>query len=244
MGDSFLGHMPWKTMDQQEQRYDMVREMRSGALSVSEVCRRWHISRKTAYKWQQRYRQERLKGLADRSQRRARMTGRTSAHWLERLRRLRRRHSTWGARKLKHRLGQEFGKGGLPGVATLGRWLKRWGMAAGGQRRKPGPVILRRVVREARHCNDVWTVDFKGWYRTGDGTRVDPLTVRDLYSRYGLRVRTFAQHAGGAGTAGVCQNLQGIWVAQAHPQRQRDTLWRRWADRPDTIERVVGEAGD
>ncbi len=188
MGDSFLGHMPWKTMDQQEQRYDMVREMRSGALSVSEVCRRWHISRKTAYKWQQRYRQERLKGLADRSRRPARMTGRTSAHWLERLRRLRRRHSTWGARKLKHRLGQEFGKGGLPGVATLGRWLKRWGMAAGGQRRKPGPVILRRVVREARHCNDVWTVDFKGWYRTGDGTRVDPLTVRDLYSRYGLRV--------------------------------------------------------
>jgi transposase InsO family protein len=49
-------------------------------------------------------------------------------------------------------------------------------------------VVLRRGVRAARHSNEVWTVDFKGSYRTGDGTRVYPLTVRDLYSRYGLRV--------------------------------------------------------
>jgi len=49
-------------------------------------------------------------------------------------------------------------------------------------------VVLRLKVRAAGYSNEVWTVDFKGWYRTGDGTRVDPLTVRDLYSRYGLRV--------------------------------------------------------
>jgi hypothetical protein len=49
-------------------------------------------------------------------------------------------------------------------------------------------MILRKAVRAARYPNEVWTVDFKGWYRTGDGTRVDALTVRDLYSRYGLCV--------------------------------------------------------
>jgi hypothetical protein len=49
-------------------------------------------------------------------------------------------------------------------------------------------VVIRRAVRAARYCNAVWTVDFKGWYRTGDGVRVDPLTVRDLHSRYGLRI--------------------------------------------------------
>jgi transposase InsO family protein len=47
---------------------------------------------------------------------------------------------------------------------------------------------VRRAIRPAQHSNDVWTVDFKGWYKTGDGTRVEPLTVRDLHSRYGLRV--------------------------------------------------------
>ena len=107
---------------------------------------------------------------------------------LSRLRRLRGRRPTWGARKLREGLKRQFGSQGLPAVATISRWLKRWGLVAGGRRRRRGPVILRRAVREARHCNDVWTVDFKGWYRTGDGTRVDPLTVRDLFSRYGLRV--------------------------------------------------------
>ena len=58
----------------------------------------------------------------------------------------------------------------------------------GRRRRRLGPVILRPALRAARHCHDVWTVDFKGLYRTADGLRVEPLTVRDLYSRYGLRV--------------------------------------------------------
>jgi transposase InsO family protein len=89
---------------------------------------------------------------------------------------------------LHHWLGKERGSDGLPAVATLSRWLKRWGLAKGRRRRLAGPVVLRRAVRAARQANEVWTVDFKGWYRTGDGTRVDPLTVRDLYSRYGLRV--------------------------------------------------------
>jgi len=107
---------------------------------------------------------------------------------LARLRRLRRKHPTWGARKLQHRLGNEAKAVGLPSVTTVSRWLKRWGLTRGRRRRLPGPVVLRPKVRPARAANDVWTVDFKGWYRTGDGKRVDPLTVRDLYSRYGIRV--------------------------------------------------------
>jgi len=116
------------------------------------------------------------------------VTGRTPRFWLARLRRLRQKRPTWGARKLHHRLSKEAGSDGLPAVATISRWLKRWGLAKGRRRRLPGPVVLRRAVRAVRQANEVWTVDFKGWYRTRDGTRVDPLTVRDLHSRYGLRV--------------------------------------------------------
>lgn len=165
-----------------------MRRLRTGGESVSEVCRRFRVSRPTAYRWRERYRAGKLAGLQDRSHRPARVPARTDRRWLERLRRLRKCRPTWGARKLRPTLGKQYGQAGLPAVATLSRWLQRWGLARGRKRKPPGPVVVRRAVRPARRCHEVWTVDFKGWYRTGDGRRVDPLTVRDLHSRYVLRI--------------------------------------------------------
>ncbi len=180
--------MPWQTQNQQEQRYQLIQAMQAGERSVTELSRQYGVSRKTAYKWRQRFRRRRLAGLKDQPRRPQARPGRTSQRWLARVRQRRHLHPSWGARKLRPGLGQDFGRAGLPAVATISRWLKRWGLAVGRRRRRLGPVIIRRAVRPARACNEVWTVDFKGWYRTGDGTRVDPLTVRDLHSRYGLRV--------------------------------------------------------
>ena len=184
--------MPWKTTNQQEQRFDLIRQMQSGQMSVTELCRRFKISRFTAYKWRRRYRLGRLKALVDKSRGPWRVRRRTSVLWQGRIRRLRRQHKTWGARKLRRQLQWSFGRRGCPAVATISRWLKRWGLACGRRRFRPGPVLTRPKLRPARHCNDVWTVDFKGWFGTGNGTRVDPLTVRDLYSRYGLRIALLA----------------------------------------------------
>jgi putative transposase len=182
-----MADMPWKNTSKQEQRFQLILQMKAGKHSITELCRRWKISRKTAYKWRGRFKANRLRGLQDQSRRPGQPAGRTAVLWLDRLRRRRRQHPTWGARKLAHRLRRDFGAGG-PSVAAAGRWLKRWGLVRGRRRRLPGPVVFRRAPRRARHSNEVWTVDFKGWYRTGDGTRVEPLTVRDLHSRYGLRV--------------------------------------------------------
>ena len=172
--------MPWKTKSKEEQRFDLVRQIAAGQLSVSELCRRFRISRQTAYKWQKRYRQKKLAGLRDRSRRPLYLAGQTSAQWLRRVRRSRHRHPTWGARKLRHELIGRLGCRGAPSLATISRWLKRWGLSRGRPRRLRGPLILRAPLHQARECHEVWTVDFKGWYRTGDGTRVEPLTVRDL----------------------------------------------------------------
>jgi putative transposase len=180
--------MPWKNPSKQERRYQLIIEMETGERSVRELCEELKISRKTAYKWWWRYQKSRLAGLRDHSRRPRQVANRTSTLWLERLRRQRRKHPTWGARKLEHRLRRDFGEQQLPSVAAISRWLKRWGLVCGRRRRKPGPVVVRQAVRPAQHSNDVWTVDFKGWYKTGDGTRVEPLTVRDLHSRYGLQV--------------------------------------------------------
>jgi putative transposase len=180
--------MPWKKNDLIEQRYALICQMKAGELTVSELCREAKISRKTAYKWWQRYCQRRLRGLADQSRAAKRVFGKPDGLWLERVRRMRKRRPTWGARKLRHRLGRDWGQAGLPSVAAIARWLKRWGLAKGKRRRPPGPVVLRAALRSARRSNEVWTVDFKGSYLLGDGSRVEPLTVRDLYSRYGLLV--------------------------------------------------------
>jgi putative transposase len=180
--------MPWKLKGKIEQRFDLVRQMGAGKVSVKELCRRFLISRQTAYKWRERFRLGRLSGLRDKSRRPLSCAVQTNFRWLRRVRQFRRRRPTWGARKLRPELSHRFGNRGVPSVATIGRWLKRWGLSRGRRRRFAGPQLRRRPVRVSKGCHDVWTVDFKGWYRTGDGTRVEPLTVRDLYSRYGLAI--------------------------------------------------------
>lgn len=109
--------------------------------------------------------------------------------WLRRLRRARREHPSWGPRKLRWALRQRHRGPRVPSASAIGRWLKAWRLTAG-KRRRPirGPVVPRPKFPSAQRPNDVWTVDFKGWYRTGDGTKVEPLTVRDLASRYVLAI--------------------------------------------------------
>src|ERR1700722_747813 len=127
--------MPWKAKNEQEQRYDLVRLMHTRRESIAGLCRRWRVSRKTAYKWLRRYRQKGLRGLEDQGRQPQQVTLRTPRYLLERLRRLRKKRPTWGARKLQHRLKQEYGVEEVPAVSTLSRWLKRWGLAKGRRRR-------------------------------------------------------------------------------------------------------------
>lgn len=180
--------MPWKKTSCLEQRFDLVRQSARRKISLQELCRRFNISRQTAYKWLARYHQGRRRALQDRSRRPLVNALKTSFVWLRRVRRAREKHPTWGARKLRHTLARRFGPEEAPGTATISRWLKRWGLARGRRRRRRGPVLLRKALHVPKACHEVWTVDFKGWYRTAQGERVEPLTVRDLYSRYVLAI--------------------------------------------------------
>lgn len=181
--------MPWKSECSREQRWKFIREYLRFKSELAEQCRRWRISRKTAYKWLGRFEQRGRFGLADRRRAARRVHNRPKTGWLQRIRRWRARHPTWGAPKLHWALKQRFGSQGLPSEAAIGRWLKEWRLTR--QPRRPphkGPSLQRPKLTEPKSPNEVWTVDFKGWFRTGDGTRVEPLTVRDLASRYILAV--------------------------------------------------------
>ena len=121
--------MPWKTKDQIGLRHELVLRMQKGQETVIELSREFGVSRETAYRWKRRFREGGLAGLQNESHRPKRSPGRTQQLWLVRLRRLRQRRPTWGVRKLSYWLGRRFGQRGMPAAATLGRWLKRWGLA-------------------------------------------------------------------------------------------------------------------
>jgi putative transposase len=115
---------------------------------------------------------------------------RISPKWLVWIRRLRRRHRSWGSRKLGARLRKENPGQAVPCARTIGKWLQRLKLSRRRKRHsRRGTQLRRRELTMARSSNHVWTVDFKGWFRTQDGQRVEPLTVRDLFSRYLLAVR-------------------------------------------------------
>jgi transposase InsO family protein len=182
--------MPWKTRSLLEARLRLVQAALRQVHSLAELCRQAGVSRKTGYKWLRRFRTEGTPGLRDRSRRPQHSPSRTPARWLEAVRQVRRRRPTWGGKKIYAWLRRRHPHAHLPRPRTIARWLRRWGAVRRWRRTaRPGPPRPRPALTIPTRPNQVWTVDFKGWFRTGDGRRVVPLTVRDLFSRFVLGIR-------------------------------------------------------
>ena len=146
------------------------------------------ISRSTAYLWWQEFCRGGSAGLEEKRRGPAPGKGRWQA-WRSKVLALRRHHPSWGPRKLQARLRRLFPRVALPSVRTIARQLHAAGCARVRRRpRQPGARLARPALTGARWSNAVWTIDFKGSFCTGDGRRCQPLTVRDLYSRYLLVV--------------------------------------------------------
>lgn len=182
--------MPWKICSAVGERLRFVKMALKAQKPLAQLCRAFGISRQNGYKWIARFEQGGRRALGNGSCRPKRSPRKTPRLWIERIRRLRRRHARWGAKKIRAKLRRKYPRATLPAVRTIGLWLRRLKLVKGRRRPRPpeGSVVVRRPLTEPAHPNDVWTVDFKGWFRTQDGKRVDPLTVRDLFSRYILIV--------------------------------------------------------
>jgi putative transposase len=177
--------MPWKIECERQQRWRFIQEWMRRKMPLVELCRRCRISRKTAYKWIARFKAEGQRGLGNRRRAAGRVHNRPAASWLARVRRWRGWHPRWGARKLHWALRRRFGPPRVPSPAAISRWLKAWELSRKRTRpRHRGPVVERPCLTIARRPNEVWSVDFKGWFRTTDGAKIEPLTVRDMASRY------------------------------------------------------------
>ena len=104
---------------------------------------------------------------------------------------MRERYPRWGPKKLRVKLAQLCPSEDLPARSTIGEWLRKEGLAHARRRRRRTPPY-EQPFAEVVAANDVWCVDFKGWFRTGDGERCDPLTLSDAFSRYLLRCEVAA----------------------------------------------------
>jgi transposase InsO family protein len=176
--------MPWKEHRTMDLRNEFVLVATSPGANLSQLCREFGISRTNGYKWLRRFKAEGEAGLEDRSRRPKTISG-TDGEVVLRVIELRRRYSRWGAKKIRQLLLRSNRPDETPSAKTIARILDR----AGEPRVRKPKRRLRVVLREhqplvANAPNDVWTVDFKGWWRTKDGKRFEPLTVRDAFSRY------------------------------------------------------------
>src|SRR5260370_30732459 len=99
---------------------------------------------------------------------------------------LRQAHMRWGQRKLNHILeGDEPGRS-WPAASTIGALLQREGLVVP-RRKRVRTAPYTEPLAHADGANHVWCADFKGWFRTADGERIDPLTISDAHSRHLLR---------------------------------------------------------
>ena len=188
MGYTF-GAMPWNQVTPMEEKHRFVSLAGTGQFTVTELCTEFKVSRKTGHKWLRRYQAEGSGGLRDRS-RRPHGCAHQTAGQIERLiLRERRRHRTWGPKKLRRLLRRDHRIRRPPAASTIAGVLRRHGLSQR-VRRKPGLYdVPRQALTQPTHPNHVWTVDFKGWFTLGNGERCDPLTVCDLFSRYYLACR-------------------------------------------------------
>ena len=175
--------MPWDERTRMDQRVRFIGALSSCAYTMTELCRVFGISRKTGYKWAERYGQEGLDGLKDRSRAPKGCPHRTESRCEQALLEARRKHPLWGPRKLLVVLKRRRPQWPWPASSTAGEILKRHGLVQPRRRRRRHPPPSKPVI-EARQPNDLWTADFKGEFRMDDRRLCYPLTVADRISRY------------------------------------------------------------
>ena len=172
--------MPWKDKGLMMLREELVAKATQKLASVSQLCKEYNISRPTAYKWLNRYIEDGILGLQDRSKRPSYMPSKTNSDIVELITQARDKYPAWGAKKLRQLLINE-GHKNLPSLSSFGRILQRENKIA------PKDSEQRKAfIRfERDNPNELWQMDFKGHFALVEG-QCHPLTILDDCSRYSI----------------------------------------------------------
>jgi putative transposase len=177
--------MPWSE-SRVDARMKFVQEFSTGSWSVVELARRHGISRKTAYKILDRFIEEGVCGLEDRSRARHRQAHQTPEIIERKIIAAKRRYPFWGPRKLRVLLQRQHPELDWPAKSTIGDILQRHGLVTPRRKRRAPSSPPHTTLDPVHESNDVWCTDFKGYRLSGAGERLEPFTLGDAYSRYSL----------------------------------------------------------
>lgn len=190
--------MPWKKTDAMSERLKFIlewdrrwRATQGTRVDVAELCRMHGVSRQTGYVWIRRYQAagHDLRAMEERS-RRPRSNPRAVTPEMEDfIVAARKLHPRWGPVMLRAWISERNPQHSFPSASCIGAILKRRGLT-GGKRRRRAPRETIQVTAPFPACtkpNEVWSMDFKGWFRMLDGERCYPFTLLDAYSRFLLR---------------------------------------------------------
>jgi putative transposase len=182
--------MPWKESKTMDLRVQLIHDYDQGH-SISALAEMYEVSRKTIYKWLERHAAEGVAGLADRSRTPQHSPSKLSDEIIAHIVAARQRWN-WGPRKLRVKLADAHPRIAWPAESTIGEVLKRVGLTHRRKLRVRTPPYARPFA-SVDAANQTWCADFKGWFRTSDGARCDPLTITDAHSRYLLRCHIVAK---------------------------------------------------
>jgi len=180
--------MPFTKTCPMEERIRMLTDHATGNWTVSELCRRYGVCRDTFYEWYKRQDSGGESWFMDRSHAPLHCPQETAAELKDAIVSLRLRFPHLGPRKLLVMLKVRAPETSWPAASTIGDILKKAGLITPVKRRRR-PIDQKRPFAAVTAANDEWSTDFKGWFRTRDGSRIDPLTLTDGHSRFLIDVR-------------------------------------------------------
>jgi putative transposase len=175
--------MPWKETCVMDERVKFIADWLSQGYTITELSERYEVSRKTLYKWLDRYGTGGLEGLKERSRAPINRPWATNPEIISTILGAKSKHITWGPRKLIGYLERRHPEKAWPAISTAQAILKREGWVKTQHKRHHTPGYTRPFL-PVTAANDVWSADFKGQFRLGNGKLCYPLTLTDNYSRY------------------------------------------------------------
>jgi transposase InsO family protein len=186
--------MSWKETCVMSERIKLISDYLTGDYGIAELSDEYEVSRKTIYKWIARYEAVGWSGLEDQSRAPLHHPNAVAAEIEAEILKLKAWRPLWGAPKLRTKLLELIGEERCPAESTISEILKRHGLSRTARRRRAA-VPSEGPLSHCQEINTVWCADFKGWFRTRDGSKCTPLTISDAHSRYllccqGLGART------------------------------------------------------
>lgn len=181
--------MPWKESSTLNEREKFINSVLTERVPFSELCAQYGISRKTGYKWVERYNDDGRRGLKDQSRRPLTTVNAAGEDAIIQAINIKQKHMTWGPKKIRQVIIRNLGEAAAPSVSSVHRILKKANLVKKRRVRSVNPTSRIQNRIEATECNDVWSVDFKGWWMTKDIRKCTPLTITDRTSRMVIRAQ-------------------------------------------------------